>query len=227
MTDTVSEDWNNGTGYGPLLWFSNTIVQGQGVEWWGMQVEEGISPTSYIPTNGSPVTRVREQIMYITEKVYLSDKATIYTEHIPEIPAPLGTKSGGFAFVIGERNNGQNYLGIDYDNVAEDGRTQSYFRDGSDTNKGVLIRTNRTFGEIFKQSMSFSSSKSLSSSCNGSDIVTATAPPFVSYFEMANRIVFYGTTVSGIGDIRGCGYIRKIQIYNEIFEDEKLVQMTS
>lgn len=45
------------TSYAPLVWFDSNIEPGQGVEFWGLQVEADVaSPTPYISTTGSPVT---------------------------------------------------------------------------------------------------------------------------------------------------------------------------
>lgn len=231
MTDTVSADWNNGTGYGPLLWFSNFISQGQGVEWWGMQVEEGVSPTSYIPTNGEAKTRLREEIQYqADEGIYLSSKATVYLDYTPVFSIPAGRGvNGGFALVIGERNNAYNYLGIDYDNVPLDGRTQSYLRDSPDTgNKGTITAGVKEFGKPLRYACSFSTERVMHSSCNGSDIRSAPNDPVMnSYFELCNRITLFGSTSSGTGPVMGAGWFRKVQIYNEVFDDEKLIRLSS
>lgn len=53
VSDTASVTTNS---YPPLVWFNQNIVPGEGVAFWGMQLEAGPTQTAYIETNGSPVT---------------------------------------------------------------------------------------------------------------------------------------------------------------------------
>lgn len=53
LSDSATSTVNS---YPPLVWFGTTINPGEGVDFWGLQVEEGQTPTSYISTNGSAVT---------------------------------------------------------------------------------------------------------------------------------------------------------------------------
>lgn len=50
-TATVTID-----GYPPLVWFNQSISPGEGVDFWGLQLEDGDTPTSYIAATGTPVT---------------------------------------------------------------------------------------------------------------------------------------------------------------------------
>lgn len=228
MTDTVSEDWGGGTGYSPLIWWSHTLEQGEGVEWWGMQVEEGVSPTSYIPTDGAAKTRLREEIQYQSEgRIYPSNKATVYLDYTPVYSNPSLT--GGFALVVGEYGNTFNYLGIDYDNAPSDGRTQSYLRDNEGTgNKGLITYNVKEFGKPFRYACSFSTNQVMHASCNGSEIRTASNDPVMnSYFELCDRVTLSGSTYSSTASVRNSGWFRKVQIYNEVFEDERLISLTA
>lgn len=53
VSDTASVTTNS---YPPLVWFNGNIVPGEGVAFWGMQLETGPTQTAYIETNGSSVT---------------------------------------------------------------------------------------------------------------------------------------------------------------------------
>ncbi|MFU2050598.1 DUF2612 domain-containing protein [Bordetella hinzii] len=43
-------------GYPPIVWFNQSISPGEGVDFWGLQLEDGDTPTSYIAATGAPVT---------------------------------------------------------------------------------------------------------------------------------------------------------------------------
>lgn len=60
-----------------LLQYSNSYNAGDVVYFYGVQVEEGTFPTSYIPTNGSTSTRVKELVKLPTEYSNPSSGATV------------------------------------------------------------------------------------------------------------------------------------------------------
>ena len=66
---------------------------GQGIYIWGVQVEAGSFPTSYIPTSGSTVTRAADVCTVTNSNIYDTDSFTIINQ-------PFGASAGGSTLTL-------------------------------------------------------------------------------------------------------------------------------
>lgn len=232
MTDTVKADFV-GTGWGPLIWYSNPISAGQGVEFWGMQVELGTVMTSLIKTTGAQATRISDSLTYLKEGLFVTNEMTLLVD-MDRAYRARGTSpsTSGFGVVVGERNQYMNYIGLAYSTTGiSNSSTQVYYRypdSGDGQSGGAVTLTNVVQPLIQRVRCSFSvkAGEKGRASANGSQVAEMTYNSTYDIFSKSNNISFGGSTGGGSGT-SFIGYIKQFQLYNKSLSNEKLVSLST
>jgi len=59
---------NTVSSYAPLIWFNESILAGEGVGFWGVDVKEGASISSHVPTRGAASSRAEDRLSVSGQK---------------------------------------------------------------------------------------------------------------------------------------------------------------
>lgn len=229
LTDTVKDGFT-GEGYSPLIWFETSVNPGEGVEFWGMQVEKGTAPTSLIQTNGSEVTRLGDSLSYALPRKLETNQMTILVDsHRTFVSHGVLPHSAGFCAVLGQKGNSNNYIGVGYSTRSiADTDTQMFYRKPGVDSSDILSLTNvvdpltRRIRAAFTTAIGERSMVSV----NGTTVQTGQLLGTHDIYDYSDNISFGGDP-TGNSNTYFLGHISQFQIYPRKMTSDKLIEMSS
>lgn len=222
ITATTKSDFE-GVAAGPRLFITDVIDQNKGIEFDMLQMEEGDSPTSIIPTDGSPATRAVETIR-VDGPVFQNPRGTILSETLDSSGSVGAGLQHGYNVVVGERDNTSNFIGLALRETApgKNPETKVIAKASGGVDYGVTVTHSANVVE--RVGVSMFPGNALIVSVNGSDAVGGTVP-IPNEIYTANSISF-GALPSGNSSSSWSGYIRLFRVYDIPFADANLKTLT-
>jgi hypothetical protein len=197
---------SNGTNLQFSIYFSGSYSSGDNYYVWGAQIEAGSYPTSYIPTSGGAVTRVKDEV-FNGGNQYIFDltEGTFFLDLNPFIPTSNTTIG------ISNGSDAQKIIFIFQTNGTQ---VRTY------SSGGVSQYDNLTFNQRNKIAVSFKTNE-YKIFINGTNVGTdtfASVPTGMNRLNFSNR----SNTSSHFE-----GEIIATKIYNEALSDSELATLTT
>jgi hypothetical protein len=178
------------------------------IQIYGAQLEQGSYATSYIPTNGSAVTRVEdvcnnganEQVINSTEGVLYVEISTKDTSIVPAISISDGTAANSIEFAFYGTNQ-WNYI---HRSSAGTTAYASTVTDASEINKFALVWTNSV----------------MKSFLNGVKLDERAVAGVLSGLDDLSFTIFNGA-------LNYFGNVKDVRVYNTVLTDLELIALTS
>lgn len=214
----MSRSVSAGTGATNITFYAGDLeAKSFAVTW--PQLENGIFPTSYIPTQASQVTRTADLPLINTLRPwYNNPESAIYTEFAP---GEIGIGGTSVAFWFRSRENAANSL-ITTRRDGSQGGITSIMSDQSGVVRARLTVAAKTSpGDIVKSAFSLKLNY-FSVSVNGSDVVRDN-PQNVTPMAQPDYLAL-GSTGNGQQFLNG--HLRAIRYYPRILMDSELKEMT-
>lgn len=182
-----------------------------GVYVWGIQLEQGVFASSYIPTVGAAATRASDRYLLKDQSFrdfYLQNEGTFLSEFQRNTTSTVG-------YLLMAGNGNAETLGVGF--YGENGRISGRVRSGGESASVGSIQINP--GESYKAALSYKFSNN--QLCVGGGVVQSSpagTPPNVSVL---------GIGVSPTGTKALDGYIKKIAYYPSALNADNLQRLTT
>lgn len=189
-----------------------------GVYLWGWQIEEGSSPTSYIPTEASAVTRARDVVTMSTAGWYNSDgRGTVLSEFTNQ-----GVTNGG-PWSLSEGFT--NLRGIGVTRTSDTGtRLRALYRAGDTAHYSSLPLNSHVVGTPIKLAATFNSAEGIRLCQGGGDVTDAGGSSGV---PVVNTLRLGDSRVAGAGPFDWSGVISRLVYYPDALPPVQLQRLTT
>ena len=194
-----------------IVYVSNGLTVGKSLQFFGAQVEESSYATSYIPTNGTTVTRAQETCVDATPTIN-SEEGVLYGElSVPSVDnfvlIALGNSSA---------NNDQNSVTIGFDNGVDFyGRVKSPSGSFTSSNVNAPINTNYKIALRYEQNNCALFVDGVKIASSLTNYLFALPLDNLSFnYNTNNGLPFYGRT-------------KDLKVYCKALTDEQLIELTT
>ena len=209
----ITHTFNTGTNTTIYVYLSSSLNSGGTIQLWGAQLEEGSYPTSYIPTDGSTVTRVQDQY----EKTGISDlindsEGTLYFEG-----SALENGSGSHRIISLSDGTWNNLIYMRFDSTAS--RFRGFVR-GSGGSYTIITVNSVPQTDNNKIALVWDATN-FRIWINGSERATATINDLPVGMNALNLTDVSGTTDPFFGKVR------QLQVFKTALSDSELIALTT
>jgi hypothetical protein len=195
-----------------LMLYGNSNSQSADLLIYGAQLEQGSYATSYIPTQGSAVTRVADVCNDAgNEQVINSTEGTIYGEQ-----KSLETDFNYNYFAAVSDGTSNNRL-----EIRQSGTSLQFLWRVGGTYQAAITLSNAPFSSTIKYALRYSSTD-IKFYVNGSLVDTINSPTLYSA-ETLNNIQF----ADGVGTTNFRGTVKECKYYNTALTDQELINLTT
>jgi hypothetical protein len=216
-------------GYTTFLWVQDAQI-GDSIITGGMQFEEGSYPTSYIPTQGTQVTRAADvssspQVTRTVDECvrtlgdeFNPDEGTIYVEY--EVPSRGGFSS--FAITLGK--DGSDYIGIGYNNSAGANTVAFIVINGTAYSAMGTSEMRGEYGETVRTTLSFKAGEPAVFSSRGVSVSAVTSLP--SDLSVLKDSLKFNGQVGGGSFVAGRMHVKDFKMFPTALTEAELIALT-
>lgn len=195
----------------------NSTTVGEYIDLYGVQVEAGIGPTSFIVTGATSTTRNRDSCHLggtsFSSLFNASTSATLLVEH------EMSPTSGGFSGSL--YGSSTNYTGLTYAAGSGSYAGNTYYVNGTTYNSASPSSSYADYGKILRAAVSYDSSSVVTFIAGNKILHSGTYPGSITPVQLT-----LGAR-SHDGDFEANVWIRKVDVYTSKFNDDILTGLTS